>query len=81
MKSEFLIVARKLMETERRSLSPKELVDLGLARQLFSDKIAGKTPRQTMKAKLSVHIRRFGEQSPFVRTAPGPILPPTSASM
>ena len=70
MKSEFLIVSRKLMETERRSLSPKELVDLGLARQLFSDKIAGKTPHQTMKAKLSVHIRRFGEQSPFVRTAP-----------
>ena len=71
MKSEFLIVARKLMETERRPLSPRKLVDLGLNRQLFSDKIAGKTPHQTMKAKLSVHIRRFGEESPFVRTAPG----------
>ena len=71
MKSEFLNVARKLMETERQSLSPQKLVDLGLKRQLFSDKIAGKTPHQTMKAKLSVHIRRFGERSPFVRTAPG----------
>ena len=71
MKSEFLIVAKKLMETERRPLSPRQLVDLGLDRQLFSDKIAGKTPHQTMKAKLSVHICRFGERSPFVRTAPG----------
>ena len=59
------------METERRPLSPRELVNLGLERQLFSDKIAGKTPHQTMKAKLSVHIRRFGEESPFVRTEPG----------
>ena len=71
MKSEFLIVAKKLMGTEGRPLSPRELVDLGLGRQLFSDKIAGKTPHQTMKSKLSVHIRRFGERSPFVRTAPG----------
>ena len=71
MKSEFLIVAKRLMETERKSLSPRELVDLGHKRQLFSDNIAGKTPHQTMKAKLSVHIRRFGEASPFVRTAPG----------
>ena len=71
MKSEFLIVAKKLMETEKRSMSPKELVDLGLDQRLFSDKIAGKTPHQTMKSKLSVHIRRFGELSPFVRTSPG----------
>ena len=71
MKSEFLIVAKKLMETERRPMSPKELIDLGQTRQLFSDKIAGQTPPQTMKAKLSVHIRRFGERSLFVRTAPG----------
>ncbi len=71
MKSEFLIVAKHLMETERKSMSPRELVDLGHKRQLFSDNIAGETPHQTMKAKLSVHIRRFGEASPFVRTAPG----------
>ena len=35
MKSEFLNVARRLMETERRPLSPRELVHLGLERQLF----------------------------------------------
>ena len=59
MKSEFLIVAKRLMETERKSMSPRELVDLGHQRQLFSDNMAGKTPHQTMKAKLSVHIRGF----------------------
>lgn len=71
MKSEFLIVAKRLMETESRPMSPRDLVDLGQKRQLFSDNVAGKTPYQTMKSKLSVHIRRFGEASPFVRTAPG----------
>src|SRR5271170_4146592 len=71
MKSEFLIVAKRLMETEKKPLSPRHLVDLGHKRQLFSDNIAGKTPYQTMKSKLSVHIRRFGEASPFVRTGPG----------
>ncbi len=71
MKSEFLIVAKRLMEMERRPLSPRELIDIGQKQQLFSDNVAGKTPFQTMKSKLSVHIRRFGEVSPFVRTAPG----------
>lgn len=71
MKSEFLIVAKRLMETERKPMSARVLVDLGHRRQLFSDNVAGKTPYQTMKSKLSVHIRRFGEASPFVRTAPG----------
>lgn len=71
MKSEFLIVAKKVIQTEGRPLSPRELVKLGLDRQLFSDEISGKTPHQTMKSKLSVHIRRFGAQSPFVRTEPG----------
>ncbi len=52
-------------------MSARELVKLGMDRQLFSDKIAGETPHQTMKAKLSVHIRRLGENSLFIRTEPG----------
>src|SRR5580698_4197572 len=71
MKSEFLIVAKELMEAERRPMSPRELVDLGLKRQLFSDNVSGKTPHQTMKSKLSVHIRRLRDASPFVRVSPG----------
>jgi predicted NUDIX family phosphoesterase/dephospho-CoA kinase len=38
---------------------------------MFSDRLAGKTPHQTMKSKLSVHIRTKASESPFVRTAPG----------
>lgn len=71
MKSEFLVVAQALMEMEKRPMSARELVDLAHQRQLFSDNIAGETPHQTMKSKLSVHIRRFGEHSPFVRTQAG----------
>jgi predicted NUDIX family phosphoesterase/adenylate kinase family enzyme len=59
------------MEAERRPMSPRELVDLGLKRQLFSDNVSGETPHQTMKSKLSVHIRRLGDASPFVRASPG----------
>jgi predicted NUDIX family phosphoesterase len=71
MKTEFLIVAKRLMETEQKPMSPRELVDLGQNRQLFSDNVAGKTPHQTMKSKLSIHIRRYGVASPLVLTAPG----------
>lgn len=71
MRSEFLIVAQAILNKARRSLSAREIIDLAQASELFSDKIAGHTPHQTMKSKLSVHIRRFGRASPFVRTAPG----------
>jgi predicted NUDIX family phosphoesterase len=69
--SEFLVVAEQLMERENRPLAPREIVDLAFRDGLFSDKIAGQTPHQTMKAKLSVHVRRYGEESRFVRTGPG----------
>ena len=71
MRSEFLIVAKKLMEGNRRSMSPRELVELAKKDQLFSDNITGKTPHQTMKSKLSTHIRRLGDDSVFIRTGPG----------
>ncbi|HEV7299827.1 MAG TPA: HTH domain-containing protein [Tepidisphaeraceae bacterium] len=55
---------------EQRPMRPRELVQLGLTRRLFSDRRAGKTPWQTMKSKLSVHVRRKGKNSTFVRTGP-----------
>jgi len=71
MKSEFLIVAQKILESERRAMRPKDIVDMAFERGLFSKNIAGRTPHQTMKAKLSVHVRRHGERSPFIRMGPG----------
>jgi predicted NUDIX family phosphoesterase len=71
MKSEFLRVAKSLFEKYKTPMSAKELVNLGIEDKVFSDNRAGLTPAQTMKAKLSVHIRRHGAASPFVRTKPG----------
>jgi predicted NUDIX family phosphoesterase len=69
--SEFLRVAEILLNKYRQPMSAKQLVEAAIEDQLFSDKRAGLTPHQTMKAKLSVHIRRRGKESIFVRTRPG----------
>lgn len=71
MASEFLVVAQHVLERERRALRPREIVDLARELGLFADKRAGKTPHQTMKSKLSVHIRTQGINSIFVRTSAG----------
>jgi len=71
MSSEFLLVAQQVLEHQRRPLSAKDIVDIAIREGFFSDKRAGRTPHQTMKAKLSVNIRMFGASSAFVRTAPG----------
>src|SRR4051812_32735880 len=69
--SEFLRVAEQILLLERKPMRPRELVDFALGKGLFSDRIAGKTPHQTMKSKLSVDVRRRGSASIFVRTGPG----------
>jgi predicted NUDIX family phosphoesterase/dephospho-CoA kinase len=69
--SQFLEIAEQLMREFNRPMSAKELTELGLKRKLFSDKLAGATPWQTMKSKLSVEVRRGGGVSRFIRTNPG----------
>lgn len=71
MPSEFLIVAEQVLRREKRPMKPKEIVAVAIRQGLFSDKRAGKTPHQTMKSKLSVDVRRKGDDSIFVRTEPG----------
>jgi predicted NUDIX family phosphoesterase/dephospho-CoA kinase len=70
-RSEFLRVAEEVLRREARPMSVHEIYDLGARRGLFSDSLGGLTPKQTLKSKLSVHIRRLGNQSLFVRTAAG----------
>ncbi|HXJ15540.1 MAG TPA: HTH domain-containing protein [Candidatus Limnocylindrales bacterium] len=67
---QFLDIAETVLRTSGKPLKPKEIVDLARDGGLFSDKLAGKTPEQTMKAKVSVDIRQKGAASRFVRTAP-----------
>jgi predicted NUDIX family phosphoesterase len=69
--SEFLRVAEIVLRQRAEPLSAKDIWAIGKRDGLFSDKITGKTPWQTLKSKLSVHIRKYGPQSKFVRTAPG----------
>ena len=70
LKSEFLRIAYKLFEKYKKPMSAAMLVNLAREEGMFSDKRSGLTPKQTMKSKLSVHIRRHGEESPFIRTGP-----------
>jgi hypothetical protein len=67
---QFLDIAESVLKTTGKPLKPREMVDLAKDGGLFSDKLSGKTPQQTMKAKISVDIRRKGAASRFVRTAP-----------
>lgn len=71
MSSEFLKVAELILRSEKRPLRAREIVHLAQSKELFSGNIAGRTPWQTMKAKLSVDIRRHGSTSLFARSGPG----------
>jgi predicted NUDIX family phosphoesterase len=52
-------------------MQAKDIWHYGLSHGIFSDKISGETPWQTLKSKLSVHIRKYGDASIFVRTSAG----------
>jgi len=71
LKSEFLIVAKQVLEIAQRPMRPQEIVSVAIRNGMLSDKRAGKTPHQTMKSKLSVHVRKHGDKSIFVRMEPG----------
>jgi predicted NUDIX family phosphoesterase len=70
-RSTFLIGAEAVLRTRKRPMKPVDIWNYGVSNGIFSDKVAGATPSQTLKSKLSVHIRQFGADSIFVRTAPG----------
>lgn len=69
--SEFLIVAEKVLLAERRPMTVSEITQTAYEKGLFSDKISGKTPFNTLKSKLCIHIKKKGDSSRFIRTAPG----------
>lgn len=71
MKSEFLVVAENVLQITKRSMTPRQIVDFAIDNRMFSDRVVGKTPHQTMNSKLSVHARREGAVSTFVRTKKG----------
>jgi predicted NUDIX family phosphoesterase/dephospho-CoA kinase len=71
LRGEYLRTAWIVMNRESRPLRPKDVIDLAKRDRLLSDKLAGKTPHFTLHAKICMHIKKYGERSTFVRTAPG----------
>jgi len=69
--SEFLSIAELVLREKRIPLRAREITEYALENRLFSDRISGKTPHQTLKSKICQHIRHAGESSPFVRLEPG----------
>jgi predicted NUDIX family phosphoesterase/dephospho-CoA kinase len=66
----FLNIAEAVLRSRGVPMNPRDIVDAAKDEGLFSDRLVGLTPAQTMKAKLSVDVRQKGQASRFVRTAP-----------
>lgn len=67
---QFLDIAATILRGQNRPMKPRQIVDAAKDEGLFSDKLSGKTPAQTMKSKLTVDVLRHGVSSRFIRTAP-----------
>lgn len=71
MDSVFLKVAHAVLVKTGKPMTVKEIMRHARNHRMFPDTLSGKTPHQTLKSKLSQEIRRNGDKSTFVRTAPG----------
>lgn len=69
--SVFLWSAEAVLRKHQRPMSVRDIYAAAREEGLLPEDLSGKTPWQTMKSKLSVHIRRHGDRSIFVRTAAG----------
>jgi predicted NUDIX family phosphoesterase len=65
----FLDIAYLVLKNEKRPLSAHEITEKALAHNLLTTK--GRTPHQSMKARISLDILKNREQSPFQRTEAG----------
>lgn len=69
--SSFLKAAYGVLSYYGRPLSARSITSIALEDGYLEPSREGRTPWQTMKSKLSVHIRRHADRSIFVRTSPG----------
>ena len=60
-----------MLQHHGKPLGARELVELAIKERLLPDNLNAKTPWKTMHARLSVHIRKYSDSSPFIRVAPG----------
>lgn len=71
LESSFLKAAYSVLKYWQRPLTARAITTIAEQEGYLAENREGKTPSQTMKSKLSVHIRRYGSQSIFVRSGPG----------
>lgn len=71
LSSSFLQAAYSVLNRYRRPLPPRAITDIAFEEGYLDPDRPGQTPAQTMKSKLSQHIRAHGDRSLFVRTGPG----------
>src|SRR4051794_28216863 len=69
--STYLRIAEQVLGRRRRPMTAREIISVAETELLLPDNFVGQTPHQTLKSKLSVDIRRNGDDSRFVRTAAG----------
>lgn len=65
----FLDIAHKVLTVENKPLSPEEITEIGLKKGWLMTK--GKTPTESMRARLSTYILDKRDKSIFMRTASG----------
>lgn len=69
--SQFLAIAETILRRAGHPMSVRQIIEVAQEQAVIPTRFTGKTPAQTLKSKLSVHIRRLGAKSVFLRTAPG----------
>lgn len=67
----YLYIARSVLRSARRPLSPKGILDSAYRSDLVPTHLHGKTQHKTLQARLSEDIVERRENSLFFRTAPG----------
>ncbi len=70
-KPTYLWAAEVVLRKHKRPLRAHEIVSYAQEQGLFSGEMHSRTPQKSMQARLSLDILNKGEQSVFIRTAPG----------
>lgn len=67
----YLNIAAKVLEAERRPLSPKAILDSAYKKSIVPPHLHGQTQHKTLQARISEDILQRHEHSLFYRTEPG----------
>jgi predicted NUDIX family phosphoesterase/dephospho-CoA kinase len=70
-KPTYLWAAEHVLRKHGHPLRAREIVSYAHEQGLFTDEMHSRTPQKSMQARLSLDILNKGDQSLFVRTAPG----------